>query len=299
MSKRPRKQNSHRQDTPQGHGASRRKPAKPDTQRDSRRKRGSDTHKARPTPPPAPGTLAPRMPDSYFLHGRHAVAAALQNPKRECIRLVGTKKALTGFEHTSLRPDMDILVTTSETLDGAVPPESPHQGIVLEVRPLAQPALDTMTPDPHGKNVLLLLDQVTDPHNVGACLRSAAALGAKALITLDKNSPQESGVLARASSGGLEVMPWIRVTNLSQALDTLAQMGYWRIGLDGDTDQALGSVDLGENIALVLGSEGKGLRPLVRKHCDMIAKIPMTGHVESLNVSNAAAIALYEMMRLR
>ncbi len=251
------------------------------------RRRGGDTN------------LTPKSPNGYFLFGRHAVEAALSNPARECVRLLGTRRALSAVPQRAQRADVPCeLVEDDALLRTAVPADAPHQGILLEVRPLPGVDLHDLTPKTGERNILLMLDQVTDPHNVGACLRSAAALGARALITQDRNSPSESGTLARASSGGLETLPWARVSNLSQALDALKEMGYWHVGLDGHTDSALSDIDMGNNIVIVMGSEGKGLRPLVRKHCDAIAKIPMTGRVESLNVSNAAAIALYELGKL-
>jgi len=240
--------------------------------------------------------LTPKHKNGFFLFGRHAVEEALRNPKRECIRLVGTPKAVQASGLAAIRPNLHVdIIEDDSVLRSAVPADSPHQGILLEVRPL--PGLDLLDLEPTAgeKNIILMLDQVTDPHNVGACLRSAAALGARALITQDRNSPGESGVLARAAAGGLETLPWVRAANLAQALEALKDMGYWHVGLDGHTETEIGNISMGNNVVIVMGSEGKGLRPLVRKHCDAIAKIPMTGKVESLNVSNAAAIALYEM----
>lgn len=246
----------------------------------------------------APAALAPKHKNGFFLFGRHAVEAALKNPERECIRLLGTTKALQASGLTAVRPNLPVeIVEDDQVLRSAVPADSPHQGVLMEVRPL--PGLDIMDLEPVAgdKNIILMLDQVTDPHNVGACLRSAAALGARALITQDRNSPSESGVLARTAAGGLEMLPWVRAANLAQSLEALKDMGYWHVGLDGHTDDEIGSLSMGDNIVIVMGSEGKGLRPLVRKHCDAIAKIPMSGKVESLNVSNAAAIALYEFSK--
>jgi 23S rRNA (guanosine2251-2'-O)-methyltransferase len=242
--------------------------------------------------------LSPKAKDGYFLFGRHAVEAALANPARECVRLVGTKRALPGVPISALRPNVPIEALEDDTpIRSTVPADAPHQGLLLEVRPLPGTDILDLAPVAGQRNILLMLDQVTDPHNVGACLRSASALGARALITQDRNSPSESGTLARASSGGLETLPWARVANLAQALETLRDMGYWHVGLDGQTDTSLRPIVMGDNIVIVMGSEGRGLRPLVRKHCDAVAKIPMTGRVESLNVSNAAAIALYELGR--
>lgn len=242
--------------------------------------------------------LSPRSRNGFFLYGRHAVEAALKNRNRECVRLIGTSKVLKASGLAGIRPALSVeTVEDDMVFRSAVPADAPHQGILLEVRPL--PGLDLMdlAPRAGSKNIILMLDQVTDPHNVGACLRSAAALGARALITQDRNSPMESGVLARAAAGGLELLPWLRIANLAQGLDTLKELGYWHVGLDGHTDDDIGALQLGDNIVLVMGSEGKGLRPLVRKHCDAIARIPMSGSMESLNVSNAAAIALYEFSR--
>ncbi len=240
-------------------------------------------------------TLAPKHHNSFFLFGRHAVEAALKNPSRECIRLIGLEKALPS-EVRAIRPKLRTETVSDETvLRSAVPSDSPHQGILLEVRPLPSINIEDLAPQPGQPQVLLMLDQVTDPHNVGACLRSAAALGAAALITQDRHSPGESGVLARSAAGALETLPWMRAANLSQTLDSLKDMGYWHVGLAGNTETNLGEVSLGDHIVIVMGSEGKGLRPLVQKHCDVIAKIPMTDKVESLNVSNAAAIALYAL----
>jgi 23S rRNA (guanosine2251-2'-O)-methyltransferase len=239
--------------------------------------------------------ITPLSGSNLFLHGRHSVEAALKNPRRQCLRLVGTRKAITQLNATRQPKHGFEVIDDMQTLSDIVDDGSPHQGIILEVAPLPEPSIEDFAPIDGGKNILLMLDQVTDPHNVGACLRSAAALGARGLITQDKNSPPETGVLARASSGGLEVLPWYRAVNLAQTLEQLRDIGYWSVGLDGSTKTNLKDVSMGDNIVIVMGSEGKGLRPLVKKHCDMIAKIPMTDKIESLNVSNAAAIALYEI----
>ncbi len=240
--------------------------------------------------------LKPLAKDSIFLHGRHPVEAALKNSRRECLRLLGTKNALMNVKREILKPTLKIQEATEFELNGLVLSDSPHQGLVLEVRPLPSIDLFDLQPIPDQKNVILMLDQVTDPHNVGACIRSAAALGARAIITQDRNSPVEGGVLGRAAAGGLEILPWLQVANLAQALDALKDLGYWHVGLDGGTKASIRDVSLGDNIVVVMGSEGKGMRPLVRKKCDLVAKIPMTGQIESLNVSNAAAIALYQIL---
>lgn len=221
--------------------------------------------------------------------------AALANPKRECVRLFASDRAIETLDKSSTARVPVLSLAAPEMFTGLVPRDAPHQGLIMEVRPLPGYALEDMHPVEGQKNIILMLDQVTDPQNVGACLRSATAFGVRALITQDRNTPSESGALARASAGGLEVTPWVRVANLAQTLEGLREMGYWHVGLDGNTKQTLKQVSLGDNIVIVMGSEGKGLRPLVQKTCDMIAKIPMPGNMESLNVSNAAAIALYEL----
>lgn len=237
----------------------------------------------------------PKHADSVFLYGRNSVKAALANPERDCVRLFASDRALEALDSNDIDRVAVLSMSSPEMFSGFIPVDAPHQGLILETRPLPGCALEDLKPIEDKKNIILMLDQVTDPQNVGACLRSATAFGARAVITQDRNSPAESGALARASAGGLEMTPWVRVANLAQTLESLREMGYWHVGLDGNTKQNLKQISLGENIVIVMGSEGKGLRPLVQKNCDIIAKIPMSGAMESLNVSNAAAIALYEL----
>lgn len=242
-------------------------------------------------------------PDSVLLYGRNSVEAALENRRRECLRLFASDKAVEQLHGANLSDFAKDRLNTlrkdpfpaPESLAFLFSGDTPHQGLILEVRPLGAIHLDELSPTSDTCNIILMLDQVTDPHNVGACMRSAAAFGARALITQDRNSPKESGVLARSAAGGLEALPWHQATNLTQALETLKEMGYWSVGLDGHCDLSLNDIDAGNNIVIVMGSEGRGLRPLIRKHCDLIAKIPMSGAIESLNVSNAAAIALFKL----
>jgi 23S rRNA (guanosine2251-2'-O)-methyltransferase len=174
-----------------------------------------------------------------------------------------------------------------------VPADAPHQGLVLEVEPLEQPWLADVLEAADAQAPLVVLDQVTDPHNVGAIIRSAAAFGARALVTQDRHSPPESGALARAASGALEVLPWVRVVNLARALQEMAEAGYWRLGLAGEAGVLLSDALPVGPVALVLGAEGEGLRHNSREHCDALARLPIRRAVESLNVSNAAAVALY------
>jgi 23S rRNA (guanosine2251-2'-O)-methyltransferase len=224
------------------------------------------------------------------LWGRHAVAAALDNPQRKVLRAWATREA-AGF----MQFPEEVAVTLAEAPDLArlVPGDAPHQGVVVEVEPLDDVWLDGLLHDAPERAVLLVLDQVTDPHNVGAILRSVAAFGAIGIVTQDRHSPAESGALAKAASGALERIPWARVVNLARALEEIGEAGFWRIGLTGDAEMELKDALGSPRMALVLGAEGPGLRPNTRDHCDALARLPISDAVESLNVSNAAAVALY------
>jgi 23S rRNA (guanosine2251-2'-O)-methyltransferase len=222
--------------------------------------------------------------------GKHAVAAALDNPDRRVLKAWATREA-AGF----MQFPKDVPVTLADVTDLArlVPGDAPHQGVVIEVEPLEDRWLGDVLAEAPDRSVLLVLDQVTDPHNVGAILRSAAAFGAAGIVTQDRYSPPEGGALAKAASGALERVPWARVVNLARALDEIAEAGFWRIGLDGEADSDLKEALGPAKVALVLGAEGAGLRPNTREHCDALARLPITDAMESLNVSNAAAVALY------
>lgn len=224
-------------------------------------------------------------------YGRHAVLAALANPERTVRKLWGTREALAALD---IPPVIPITYADAADLGRLVPHDAPHQGLVAEVDPLEEIWLGDLLDQGAGdKRPLVILDQVTDPHNVGAVLRSAAAFDALGLITQDRHAPPESGALARSASGTLETVPWVRVVNLARALDEIGEAGFWRIGLTGHAKDTLGEV-LGEaRIALVLGAEGEGMRQNTEAHCDQLARLPISPKVESLNVSNAAAVALY------
>lgn len=240
--------------------------------------------------------LAKPQGDRFYIYGRHAVGAALANPRRH-VRTLYTGPKLAAEERAKLLALRDTVKTVSvdsAEIAATFPAGTPHQDVTLEVAPLSVPHLDEVA-RPKGPRLLLMLDQVTDPHNVGACIRSAAALGAAGLITQDRNSPQENGALARAASGGLETLPWCRVTNLSHTLDSLKDQGYWVVGMAGESAADIDAVEANDRLVIVMGSEGAGLRPLVAKHCDLRVRIPMTDKVESLNVSVATAIALYAL----
>lgn len=224
-------------------------------------------------------------------YGRHAVTAALANPNRTVRKIWGTREALGALD---LPPVLPIVYSDVADMGRMVPADAPHQGIVAEVEPLDDVWLgEVLEQGQEDKRPILMLDQVTDPHNVGAILRSAAAFDALCIVTQDRHAPPESGVLARAASGALEIVPWVRVVNLARALDEIAEAGYWRIGLDGEAETTIGEAIGESRVALVLGAEGEGLRHNSIAHCDIIAKLPISPRMESLNVSNAAAIALY------
>src|SRR5436309_1327554 len=224
------------------------------------------------------------------LWGKHAVAAALDNPERKILKAWATRES-AGF----MQFPADVAVTLSEAPDlgRLVPGDAPHQGVVIEVEPLEPAWLDEILQPANERAVVLVLDQVTDPHNVGAILRSAAAFGAIGIVTQDRHSPPESGVIAKAASGALERVPWARVVNLARALEEIGEAGFCRVGLTGDADTELKDALGPPRVSLVPGAEGPGLRLNTREHCDALARLPISDAVESLNVSNAAAIALY------
>ena len=224
--------------------------------------------------------------------GRHAVIAALANPDRVVRKIWGTREAISELE---LPPVLPIVYSDVADLGRMVPHDAPHQGLVADVEPLDDIWLgDMLEQGQDDQRPILVLDQVTDPHNVGAILRSAAAFDALGIVTQDRHAPPESGTIAKAACGALEIIPWVRVVNLARALDEIAEAGYWRIGLEGEAEEMLGNALAGANkVALVLGAEGEGLRHNSMAHCDILAKLPISPRMESLNVSNAAAIALY------
>lgn len=229
-------------------------------------------------------------PSRPRLWGKHAVASALDNPERKVLRAWATREAAAFMQFPK---ELPVTLAEAPDLGRLVPADAPHQGVVIEVEPLEDAWLDELITAAPEKSVLLVLDQVTDPHNVGAILRSAAAFGAIGIITQDRHSPPESGVVAKAASGALERVPWVRVVNLARTLEEIGEAGFWRIGLTGDSSTMLSEALGPSRIALVLGAEGAGLRPNTREHCDALARLPITDAVESLNVSNAAAVALY------
>ncbi|ODT00320.1 MAG: 23S rRNA (guanosine(2251)-2'-O)-methyltransferase RlmB [Erythrobacter sp. SCN 62-14] len=230
-------------------------------------------------------------PGQVRLWGRHPVEAALKNPERRHRKLWATREGIASLDG-ELPADFPIEYADVADLARLVARDAPHQGLVLECEALEDRFLDEVT-DGDPARPIVVLDQVTDPHNVGAILRSAAAFGAAAIVTQDRHAPPESGTLAKSASGALEIVPWIRVVNLARALDELAEAGYWRIGLAGEAEATLAETMPTGPIAIVLGAEGEGMRHNIAAHCDALARLPISSDIESLNVSNAAAIALY------
>jgi len=237
------------------------------------------------------------------IYGFHPVVAALSNPARRNRRLLMTQEAQNSLENNAESPDLSELksgvkewqTVARPEIDAILPSGAVHQGLLLECAPLPALSLDEACSPGGGKAPVLLLDQVSDPHNVGAILRSAAAFGARAVVLQERHSPAATGALAKAASGALETVPLVRVTNLSRAMGQLQEMGYWLIGLDSDADMRLGGESVRHPVALVLGAEGSGLRRLTRENCDTLAAIKLADSMHSLNVSNAAAVALYQL----
>ncbi len=243
--------------------------------------------------PRTPSKAATAEQNSY-LYGQHAVLAALENPKRRLDHLICTAQTAKDLEKAGLTARIKPEIAELMEISPLLPPGAVHQGIALKTTPLHEPDLENIA-GTASRNAIL--DQVTDPHNVGAILRSAAVFGISALIMTDRNSPPQSGVLAKSASGALEHVSICRVGNLARAMEKIGKQGFTLIGLDGDSSTELSALDLTGKIALVLGAEGAGLRRLTREYCDWLAKLPARGHMRSLNVSNAAALAFYELAK--
>jgi 23S rRNA (guanosine2251-2'-O)-methyltransferase len=250
-----------------------------------------------------------RIPFERWIYGRHAVAAALANPERRWYRLAvltereQEARTLIAIAAAARRGNGEpIRVFDRDDFAALLPEGAVHQGLALAVEPLVEPDLEDVLRRAAtllGRSVILLLDQVTDPHNVGAVLRSANAFGALAVVLPMHGAPPVTGALAKAASGALENVPLVRVVNLAHALDRLKAAAFWICGLDETASQTLAALDLGERVALVLGSEGGGMRRLVRERCDYLARLPTRIQQSTINVSNAAAVALYELLRDR
>ncbi|MCW5748605.1 MAG: 23S rRNA (guanosine(2251)-2'-O)-methyltransferase RlmB, partial [Alphaproteobacteria bacterium] len=232
--------------------------------------------------------------------GRHPVLAALANPERRIFRLLLTAEAaeraaadLAALQSQPPQPE----IVTRERIAERLPAGAVHQGFLAAVSPLPEAALEDLIAAAGPQALVVALDQVTDPHNVGAILRSAEAFGAAGVIVTERHAPEETGTLAKAASGALERLPLVRVVNLARALDQLKDAGFWVLGLDERADKTLADAPAGGRLVLALGAEGEGLRRLTLERCDLLLRLPMKGAMPSLNVSNAAAIALYELGR--
>jgi 23S rRNA (guanosine2251-2'-O)-methyltransferase len=225
------------------------------------------------------------------------VRAALANKKRRVHRVVLTERASEEIGK-GLLGRVRSETANAEAVSRLLPPGSVHQGVALLCEALPKRDLDDALSAPtEGRRIVVVLDQISDPHNVGAILRSSAAFGATAVVVQDRHAPPESGVLAKAASGALDIVPYVEVVNIARTLQQLGERGFWRIALAGDGESPLKDAASGNDIALVLGSEGSGIRRLVRERCDVSAFVPMSSAMESLNVSNAAAVSLYELRR--
>ena len=236
-------------------------------------------------------------------YGVHAVLAALANPRRQCRQILLASQSVNDLEARveaaagAGRPPVE--VRDRQEIERLLPPGAVHQGLALLADPLPEPGLEAVCGDAARESAVVILDQATDPRNVGAVLRSAAAFGAVAVVVQRRHAPEITGALAKAASGAVETVPFVRVTNLARAMGDLKESGFWCVGLDAGARHSIAEAGLAGKVALVLGSEGEGLRRLTREKCDRLVRVPITGAVESLNLSNAAAIALYELARGR
>jgi 23S rRNA (guanosine2251-2'-O)-methyltransferase len=264
-------------------------PRKPSTgrrQENRNDKRPKDKSRFAPKPKP----VRPAIPDGVaILYGFHTVAAALANPRRTIRKITATENAARRLTEGGLTLPVTPEIVRPEAIDARLTPDAVHNGLLVEADTL--PALGIE--DVEAQGIVLVLDQLTDPHNVGAILRSAAAFGVGAVITTARHSPEATGVLAKSASGALDIIPMVTVPNLARAIDALKERGFLTVGLDSEGETELGDAKLRAPLALVLGAEGKGMRQLTRESCDIRARLDMPGAIKSLNVSNAAAVALY------
>jgi 23S rRNA (guanosine2251-2'-O)-methyltransferase len=239
---------------------------------------------------PKPKPVRPAIPDGVaILYGWHTVVAALANPRRVIRKVTATENAMRRLAEEGLSLPVTPEIVRPDAIDAKLTPDATHQGLLVEADPL--PALGIE--DVAAQGIVLVLDQLTDPHNVGAILRSAAAFAVGAVITTARHSPEATGVLAKSASGAIDLVPMVTVTNLARALADLKARGFLTVGLDSEGETDLAAARLSAPLALVLGAEGRGLRQLTRESCDIRARLDLPGAIKSLNVSNAAAIALY------
>ncbi len=278
----------------------------PDRKWDSRRPRPPRAEKqfGRPAEGPRPRGKPRHSPGgrrsdggngTAVLYGWHTVAAALANPQRRFRRLLVTENALRRLTDEAIPLPIAPDVVRPDVIVRELGPEALHQGLLAEAEALASPDIEDLP----AEGLVLVLDQITDPHNVGAILRSAAAFAVAAIVTTARHSPEATGVLAKSASGALEYVPIVTVQNLARALAAMKDRGFLTVGLDSSGEAELAGLALPQPVALVLGAEGKGLRQLTRQTCDLVARLDLPGKITSLNVSNAAALALYVATRVR
>ena len=227
--------------------------------------------------------------DTVILYGWHPVTLALTNPKRRIRKLYATENAARRLAEENITSKVTPEIVRPDVIAAQLPDDAVHQGLLAEADPLPTPDIETLATE----GIVLVLDQITDPHNVGAILRSAAAFGVQAIVTTQRHSPEATGVLAKSASGALEYVSFVTVQNLARAMNELKERGFHVVGLDSAGSGDLAKIELRAPLALVLGAEGKGLRQLTRETCDIVARLDMPGTIKSLNVSNAAALALY------
>lgn len=238
-------------------------------------------------------SLRPDADGPTVLYGWHTVTAALKNPARRLRKLLATENAARRLTEEGVKSSIAPEVVRPSAIAERLLPDAVHQGLYLEADALDAPAVEDLP----AKGIVLVLDQITDPHNVGAIFRSAAAFAVSAIVTTQRHSPEATGALAKAASGALEQVPFVSVQNLARGLAALKQSGFLVVGLDSSGDTDLAALPLRAPLALVLGAEGKGLRQLTKETCDHVARIELPGEIKSLNVSNAAAVSLYIVSR--
>src|SRR3954452_8263696 len=264
--------------------------------------RPPDTHPPRTHPPrktgwkrkpersrPPRGAEARSGDGDVILYGWHTVKAALENPARRIRRLLATENAARRLAEEGLAAGIETELVRPDAIAHRLGPDAVHNGLLAEADPLRSPELDELEP----AGIVLVLDQITDPHNVGAILRTAAGFAVAAVVTTARHSPEATGVLAKSASGALEYVPIVTVQNLARALAALKDRGFMLVGLDSTGEDTIDDLALRGPLAVVLGAEGKGLRQLTRATCDHVARLDLPGRIKSLNVSNAAALALY------
>jgi len=254
------------------------------------------TKKQPPSNPDRDTPIAVTSAENDLIYGAHPVIAALGNDKRKAVKLWATENGLARLKEGLGEKVPEAEIVHPRLLDHLLKSkDAVHQGIILEAKPLRQPRLDQI----EKTGLVVVLDQVTDPHNVGAIMRSCAAFNAAALVTTARNAAETNGVFFKAASGAYELVPYVTVTNLARALEELKTYGFKLVGLDSEAAETMDEVKVAAPLAVVLGAEGKGLRQLTRETCDVVARLDMPGQIKSLNVSIAAALSLYSLRHIK